>query len=40
MSVETIRYLILFVSLGLLMLMQIGFLCLESGVVSLKTASM
>ncbi len=38
MSVETIRYLILFVSLGLLMLMQIGFLCMESGVVRSKNS--
>ena len=38
MPVETVRYLILFVSLGLLMLMQIGFLCLESGIVRSKNS--
>ncbi|MFK0573605.1 ammonium transporter [Endozoicomonas sp.] len=38
MSAEAIRYLILFISLGLLMLMQIGFLCLESGIVRSKNS--
>lgn len=38
MPVETVRYLILFVSLGLLMLIQIGFLCLESGIVRSKNS--
>ena len=36
MAPETWDYLILFVSLGLLMLMQAGFLCLESGLVRSK----
>ncbi|MRI33787.1 hypothetical protein EOPP23_12405 [Endozoicomonas sp. OPT23] len=38
MEVSTIEYLVLFFSLGLLMLMQIGFLCLESGQVRSKNS--
>ena len=38
MASETISYIVLFVSLGLLMLMQVGFLCLESGIVRSKNS--
>lgn len=38
MTIDAVRYLVLFTSLGLLMLMQIGFLCLESGIVRSKNS--